>query len=99
MATFVMVINQITSEQFEKMIAIQVKSGDKIKFVPQPTNNHAVTTQQFTSSVQNVNRSGQTVQEQVYANVRLEWTDDGAKFAREIFDVFIREDQKAQKAG
>ncbi len=35
MANFVMVINDVTSEEFEKIIAIQVKSGDKIRFIPQ----------------------------------------------------------------
>lgn len=35
MARFVMVINEATSEEFEKIISIQVKSGDKLRFVPQ----------------------------------------------------------------
>jgi len=100
MAQFVMVINQITSEQFNQLIAIQVKSEDKIKFTPQSTNSFGVTTSAFVSQVQIVNKNGKQMQEQIYNNVRLEWTDEAAHFAREVFDMFIKTDQaQTQKAG
>lgn len=100
MSQFVMVVNQITSEQFNKLISIQVKSQDKIKFIPQASNNFAVTTAAFVSSIQNLNQGGKNIQEQIYANLRLEWTDEAAHFAREIFDMFVKTDlPQVQKAG
>jgi hypothetical protein len=100
MSQFVMVINQITSEQFNKLISIQVKSQDKIKFVPQASQQFAVNTSAFVSSIQNAIKDGKNTPEQIYSNIRLEWTDEAAHFAREVFDMFIKTDlEQVQKAG
>jgi hypothetical protein len=97
MAQFVMVLSGATSEEFEKIISIQVRSGDKLKFVPQ-----AVAYQpNIPESVGSGALHSQAIpgqSKQQYHNIRLEWDDSATKFAREVFDLFIKEEKKEEKA-
>lgn len=100
MLQFVLSISEITPEQYEKVIAIQVKSRDKVRFVPQNSNNLGISTPAFTAVTQTFNRNGRMEQEVKYTGGRFEWAEDGALYAKEIFELFIPASQaQVQKAG
>ena len=99
MPQFVMVISQATSEQFEKIISIQVKSKDKIRFLPQGAQGTTVNSPPLVASSQQVTRNNQAVTEQFYSNIRLEFGDDAAQFAHEIYDLFSPRQAQQQKVG
>lgn len=99
-----MVVNDVTTVELEKLLAIQVRSKDTIRFIPQGlpgnigpnSNQHNVFSPTMMQAQINVGGKPEVV----YQWVRLEWGDNAAKFAREIFDLFVREDEaEAQQAG
>jgi len=96
MANFVLVINGVNAEHLEKILAIQAKSGNKVRFVPQ--GNPQVGMVGSAALAENFTQSGQQ-KFSTFNNVRLEWSDDGAHFAREAFDLFIKPEHREQKAG
>ena len=102
MAQFTLVINEVSGEELEKIIGIQVKSGNKLTFVPQGLQGQQTgavvlspTMAKGTVNVGNPPKS--TI---VYNNVRIEWNMDAAQFATELFALFTREERSQErKAG
>jgi len=99
MASFVMVVNGVTAEQLEKILSIQGRSENKIRFVPQGNQ------QQGQVISQALNQSNSTTPGTPprvtvsFQNVRLEWGEDAAHFAEEVFKLFIRHEHREEKAG
>jgi hypothetical protein len=99
-ASFVMVISNVTGKQLENIIGIQVKSENKITFVPQglqgqPNNPSVYSPTMAKGALAHGNSSTSEV---VYNFVRLEWGENAAHFAKEVFDLFIHEEKKEEKA-
>jgi hypothetical protein len=99
MANFVMVIDEVTIEQFEKVNAIQASSKEKIKWIPQQASTYNVSSLAFTlAEVPKRNHTPAPPQpgrqvppppmDRVYKNLRLEWDDEGISFADEVLTVF-----------
>ncbi len=103
MVSFVMVVNEVTTEQLAKMLEIQARSHEKLRWVSQ---GHPALPQQYQQNqfgvyspgMQQANKqvpnTSPVRNEVVYNYVRLEWNEEAAHFAREIFDLFIREERK-----
>lgn len=90
---FSLLVNGLTTDELEHVLAIQKKSQDKVRFMPQ-----AVGGQQGVSTViQNVGNPPKQVV--VYNNVRIEWTDDALEFAHELLGLFVHEKTKQAGAG
>jgi hypothetical protein len=93
MASFVTVISSVTAEQLEKIIGIQVRSENKLRFVPQgfPGQPHNPNAGVLSSPplVQTTANEGQPPKQVVaYVNVRLEWDEKAGHFFREVLDLF-----------
>ena len=106
MTNFVMVINEVTTEELAKILEIQARSGDRLCWVSQghPAPNNAqnqpvVFSPQMQQTMKNLG-GNPPKQEAVYNFVRLEWPVEAAHFAREVFNLFVREEKKeAAQAG
>jgi hypothetical protein len=83
MAQFVLVANGISSEDFEKAMAIKIRAGGKVSFVPQVVQGqHGVTTHGMSSA--KVAPQNPNSQEEVLNVVRFEWDQSGEEFGAEI---------------
>lgn len=99
MAQFVMVINGVSAEEMEKVFTIQAKSDNKFRFVPQAIQMQGNNVGSQAFNQQQINQGNPPKSRSIYNNVRLEWDEHGAHFAKDIFDLFIREERKEEKAG
>ena len=79
MAQFVLVANEVTDVDFEKAMEVKIRSGDKVKFVPQGlVAGHPSNANQLVGS-QPMNSAGN-----ILNNVRFEWNHAGHEFGAEI---------------
>lgn len=97
MSSFVLVIHGVTAQQLEKILEIQTRSNDKLRWFPQTVNNNGVQSQAFLATVQTIPVPNQPPRQiATYNNLRLEWDDTAASFAREVLDLFTQERKLAQ---
>ena len=85
MAQFVLVMSGVTNEQFDRAFDIKNKAGDKVRFVPQQSHDHNVTTSGMSSGKQAQNAK-ETIQ-----LLRFEWDNSGAEFEAEIIKAVAKE--------
>jgi hypothetical protein len=78
MAKFVLVINDVPVNGFNKIMGIVSSSGGKITFIPQAQNSDHVTTQGMSGP----NNQG------LYSSVRVEFPHDVVDQAAEILKIF-----------
>lgn len=98
MAQFVMVVNEVTTEQLSKILDIQARSGEKLRWVsqghPYQQNALAVSSPQMQQGVRVTAGTNPPKQEVVYNFVRLEWPIESSEYAKEIFNLFVRDEKK-----
>ena len=99
MKQFTLAVQQVTTEELEKVLAIQAKSKNAVRWTPQQTNANNVTVPALTSQFVNVTVNNKQEQQQIYSNLRLDWDENGATFAREILDIFTPHHAKEAQAG
>jgi hypothetical protein len=95
MAQFVMIINEVTTEELAKILEIQSRSGEKLRWVSQghpQSNPPGISSPNMQQAVRTVGNPPK--QEVVYNFIRLEWPESSAHFAREILNLFAREEKK-----
>jgi len=84
MAQFVLVASGISSENFEKAIEAKIRSGGKISFIPQASQQHSVNTQSMSTTKVNPQQPNSP---DLLHSVRFEWAQDGEEFGAEIVRV------------
>lgn len=99
MKQFTLVVQQVTSEELEKVLAIQSKSNSAIKWTPQQNNANGVTVPDFSSQIVQRVANGKQEPIQIYNNLRLDWDEKSAHLARQILDVFTSHQPEQVKAG
>lgn len=94
-----MVVNGVTTQQLEQLLAIQAKSAEKLRFIPQAVN---VQQSQLASAAfvqTNEIVPGTNQSRVIYNNVRMEWDADASNFAVEVLHLFTPQQAKQQQAG
>jgi hypothetical protein len=78
MSQFVLVANGISSEHFEKAMEIKIRSGVRVSFIPQPSQQLGVNTQSMSSVKAN------PAAPEILNSIRFEWDHAGEEFGAEI---------------
>ena len=83
MAQFILVANGVTNENFEKAMEVKIRSGAKITFVPQHSQQHGVTS----SGMSSTKGGSQQATADLLNTIRFEWNRDGEEFGAELVRV------------
>jgi hypothetical protein len=85
MSSFVMVINDVTGPQLERLLAVQTRSENKVRFIPQgKQQNPGITSPALAETIV---PNQQPIQVR-YNWVRIEWNGEASHLAKEVFEIF-----------